>query len=76
MITLGQASIKAIVDDATRADSAAWLGLLSDCLANAGGLGGEKELTKNTINRQHSAKPYTYDGVPRRDERFPDTYNM
>ena len=39
MITLGQASIEAIVDYATRADSSAWLGFLSDCLANAGGLG-------------------------------------
>jgi hypothetical protein len=26
--------------------------------------------------RLHSAKPYAYDGVPRRDERFPDPYNM
>ena len=76
MITLGQASIEAMVDEATRAKSSAWLGLLSDCLANAGGLGGEKEHANNTINRQHSAKPYTYDGVPRRDKRFPDPYNM
>ena len=76
MIALGQASIEAMVDEATRAKSSAWLGLLSDCLANAGGLGGEKEHANNTINRQHSAKPYTYDGVPRRDERFPDPYNM
>ena len=30
MITLGQASIEAIVDDSTRADSFAWLCLLSD----------------------------------------------
>jgi len=29
-----------------------------------------------TITRQFSAKPYHYDGVPRRDERFPDPYNM
>ena len=43
MIALGQASIEAMVDEATRAKSSAWLGLLSDCLANAGGLGGEKE---------------------------------
>jgi len=29
-----------------------------------------------TIQRQHSAKPYQYDGTPKRDERFPDPYNM
>ena len=26
--------------------------------------------------RQHSATPYAYDPVPKRDERFPDPYNM
>jgi hypothetical protein len=25
---------------------------------------------------QHSAKPYKFDGFPKRDERFPDPYNM
>jgi len=34
-------------------------------------------ITINTpLTRQHSAKPYRYDPVPRRDERFPDPYNM
>jgi hypothetical protein len=28
------------------------------------------------IQRQHSAQPYRFNGVPRRDERFPDPYNM
>ncbi len=28
------------------------------------------------VPRQHSAKPYRYDPVPKRDERFPDPYNM
>ena len=28
------------------------------------------------LRRQHSATPYTYDAVPRRDTRFPDPYNM
>src|SRR6266571_3215134 len=26
--------------------------------------------------RQYSAKPYQYDGVPKRDHRFPDPFNM
>jgi hypothetical protein len=29
-----------------------------------------------SLQRMHSAKPYQYDKVPRRDERFPDPYNM
>jgi len=28
------------------------------------------------VTRQHSAKPYRYDPVPKRDERFPDPFNM
>src|SRR5207237_10165726 len=28
------------------------------------------------IDRRHSATPYKYDPVPRRDERFGDPYNM
>jgi hypothetical protein len=28
------------------------------------------------VMRQHSAKPYKYDPVPKRDERFPDPFNM
>ena len=29
-----------------------------------------------TVARQHSAKPYKFDPVPKRDERFPDPFNM
>ena len=35
-----------------------------------------KGIHQNTINRQHSAKPYNYDGVSRLDERFLDPYKM
>jgi len=53
-----------------------WSVLLDDCLAAACGLGGGDKLTKKTITRIHSAKPYVYDPIPKRDERFPDPYNM
>jgi hypothetical protein len=40
----------------------------------------EAELLKNwpatPPARKYSAKPFAYDPVPRRDERFPDPYNM
>src|SRR5207248_435996 len=29
-----------------------------------------------TVARKHSATPFTYDKVPKRDARFPDPYNM
>jgi hypothetical protein len=43
--------------------------------------GGKGEKNANSgaaknLKRIHSAKPYQYDKVPRRDERFPDPYNM
>ncbi len=76
MIALGQASVKSLVNEDARTNAATWLGLLTDCLANAGGLAGENEKTNIEIGRQHSANPYTFDGVPKRDERFPDPYNM
>ncbi len=50
--------------------------MLDDCLAAAGGIDGTKEPVTKTIQRLHSAAPYRYDGTPRRDERFPDPYNM
>ena len=76
MIVLGQASIDTLVGADQRETLEGWLGLLNNCLTNAGGLDGTAESAKQPIERQNSAKPYRYDGVPKRDERFPDPYNM
>jgi len=43
-----------------------WTQLLDDCLAAAGGLDGRKAPVVKQLARQHSAKPYVYDKVPRR----------
>jgi hypothetical protein len=59
-----------------REDINQWLALLDDCLAAAGGLDGTDEKSGATPTRRHSAKPFTYDGIPRRDTRFADPYNM
>ena len=59
MIALGQASVKSLVNEDARTNAATWLGLLTDCLANAGGLAGENEKTNIEIGRQYSANPYT-----------------
>jgi hypothetical protein len=76
MLKFGAQSIAALVGDACRRRLADWLSLLDDCLAAAGGLDGTKTPHPTNIRRHHSAKPYQYDGVPKRDERFPDPYNM
>ena len=76
MIALGQATTDSLLDTDQRAETEGWLGLLNNCLANAGGLDGTAEPAQQSVGRQHSAKPYQYDSVPRRDARFPDPFNM
>jgi hypothetical protein len=76
MMEFGRKSIACLVDASTRTGMAAWLNLLDDCLAAAGGLDGSATLSGKNLARQHSAKPYVYDPVPRRDERFQDLFNQ
>src|SRR5438552_7556379 len=53
-----------------------WLSLLDRCLAAAGGLDGTQKTSAEKIQPLYSSKPYEYDRVPKRDQRFPDPYNM
>jgi hypothetical protein len=76
MITYGAQAIGKLVDQQTRHNAAAWLALLDDCLAAAGQLHGADPAEEKQLTRRYSATPFTYDPVPRRDERFPDPYNM
>jgi len=55
---------------------ATWLSLLDQCLGGAGGLDGTSEPSQSEIQPLYSAKPYEFDPIPKRDERFPDPYNM
>lgn len=72
----GEQTIKALISDQWRHENSAWIQLLDDCLAGAGGLDGTAPPVDRKIVRKHSAKPYKFDGFPKRDERFPDPYNM
>jgi len=78
MIAFGTRSIACLVDDAARAAMGPWLGTLDDALAAAGGIDGTgtAEGRARTVARVHSIRPYVYDPVPRRDERFQDLYNQ
>jgi len=76
MLKFGARATAVLVDNAVRQRLGSWLSLLDDCLAAAGGLDGAAPPKPAKIERQHSAKPYQYDGVPKRDGRFPDPYNM
>jgi hypothetical protein len=76
MIAFGAKAIACLVDDAARAGMAAWLGALGQCLAAAGGVDGTAKPQAEVPPRVHSATPWVYDPVPRRDERFVDLYNQ
>jgi hypothetical protein len=76
MIAFGASSITCLVGESDRAALQPWLGLLDECLAAAGGLDGTAPPSGRAFARQHSATPYVYDPVPRRDERFQDLYNQ
>ncbi|HWD20345.1 MAG TPA: hypothetical protein VHB20_13810 [Verrucomicrobiae bacterium] len=72
----GAACLASLVTSARVQDIRGWLQLLDDCLAAAGGLDGAEKPSGQTIARQHSIHPASLDKIPRRDERFPDPYNM
>ncbi|MGZ4974790.1 MAG: hypothetical protein ACXWDN_18690, partial [Limisphaerales bacterium] len=80
MVKFGAQAIAALVSERNWKPSALWLGLLEDCLSAAGDLDGSVQRpprhTDPTVQRQYSAKPFVYDKIPKRDERFPDPYNM
>jgi hypothetical protein len=76
MIEFGAKAAASLITDAWRREHAAWTGLLGDCLAAAGGLDGAQTPSGKPITRQYSATSPRFDGRPRRDERFPDPYNM
>ena len=76
MRKFGAQTIAALVDEACRRRAADWLSLLDNCLAAAGALDGAETPRPAAVPRRHSARPYQYDPVPKRDERFPDPYNM
>jgi len=72
----GVKAVAALVEGSTLAASQSWLQLLDDCLANAGGLDGASTPSARSVEPKYSATPYVYDRIPRRDERFKDSYNM
>jgi len=76
MIQFGRIAIEKLVSAEKRAVFKPWVQLLDDCLAVAGGLPGVDAPADKQLERQFSARPYQYDPVPKRDERFPDPYNM
>ncbi|HZZ17803.1 MAG TPA: hypothetical protein VFE25_00445 [Opitutaceae bacterium] len=76
MLGFGGKCIEKLVGAKRREELKDWFSLLSELLAQAGGLDGSRDILNGDPRRLFSAKPHAFDGVPKRDERFPDPYNM
>ncbi len=78
MIAWGAACIEKLVTAEKREELKPWTQLLHAALAAAGGLDGtsEEKPRGEADVPLFSTQPWKFDGVPQRDERFPDPYNM
>jgi hypothetical protein len=76
LIDFGRKSIGCLVDEETRRSSLSWLALLDECLAAAGEVEGVGPASETLPARRCSEKPYVYDPIPKRDERFKDLWNQ
>lgn len=73
----GHETVRCLVSDDSRKKSSQWHSLLEVCLASAGGLDGSgHHITSGEPIRHYSSCQFSFDGVPKRDHRFPDPYNM
>ncbi len=76
MAAFGQSAMRSLADEIAGKNLDPWLQLLETCMQAAGDLDGTRDSAGATAGRQYSATPYTYDPVPKRDERFFDPYNL
>ena len=72
----GSRVARSLVSEEQRAALAGWLSRLNQMLAAAGSLDGTAAASGEAVDREFSLSPYVYDPVPKRDERFKDSYNM
>lgn len=72
----GTAAIQSLVTPEMRQNAAPWLQTLDNALAAAGDLDGAMPKSETVTARHYSTKPFKFEGFPKRDERFPDPYNM
>jgi hypothetical protein len=76
MIGYGAECVTRLVSAQRRAELSPWESRLQEFLAAAGSLDGSRSAATPAPARWFSATPPRFDLKPRRDERFPDPYNM
>ena len=75
LIEFGDKAIDCLNDQEREESIKTWVGLLDSCLSAAGSLSGTEESDEPIPKRYHSIHPYQYDKVPKRDDRFEDSFN-
>ncbi|MDB5351692.1 MAG: hypothetical protein JWN86_2939 [Planctomycetota bacterium] len=76
MIAFGREAVACLVGDDAKLRMRPWSERLTAAFAAAGGLDGTGTVSPERVPRLYSAKPFVYDPVPQRDERFTDLYNQ
>ena len=76
VLQYGEEVVRCLVTQQKRESLSSWSWRLERMLGSAGELDGTCEPTGETVDRVFSSVPYRYDGIPHRDERFKDPYNM
>ncbi|MES2692281.1 MAG: hypothetical protein V4773_02335, partial [Verrucomicrobiota bacterium] len=76
MLAYGEGACTALVSAEAASAQTEWLQHLDGLLIAAGLLDGIRTKGPLPTKRMNTAKPFAYDLAPKRDERFPDPYNM
>jgi hypothetical protein len=86
MLAFGHKAIACLVEAPAREKMASWLALLDECIAVANQPGAPATGAAPRppvagapgwcLARHHSATPYRYDPIPKRDKRFQDLWNQ
>lgn len=76
MVRYGAACLDRLLSAERRSELAEWIAALDRLLAQAGGLDGSSPVEPGAPARIFSGRAPSTPLVPRRDERFPDPYNM
>jgi hypothetical protein len=84
MMNWGSEALNAIADSTKEQERLKWVEYLGELLRAAGGLDGTATASPPVatgglapeLPRRYSAKPYQYDPIPKRDERFSDPWNQ
>lgn len=77
MTEWGQQATAALSDGTARASLTDWISNLFVMIKIAGGIDGVQNIgDASELPRRYSTKPYVYDPIPQRDERFTDPWNQ